>query len=690
MRKELETGTEVKPPESIEFGREVCGHPEQAETKEWWLANGLGGYAAGTVAGSLTRRYHGLLIAPVNPPLGRILVVSKADETLTDGNHEWALFTNRWQGGTVDPKGHVHIESFHLDGRTPVWRYAVDDMRLEKRIWMEPKANTTYVAYRLERAHLGKMQGIKLRLRVLINARDHHVPMQSGGFTPRISSENGQLRVAHSNWFSLYVRPQNGVIESASYWVDNFDLPVERERGLPDRDNHLCVGEARIDLIPGKWTGLVFSLNKDASPDMEEAIGRAQANDARVIMLAETHVPEIREAPEWVKQLVLSADSFIFSRPLPDLPEGESIIAGYPWFGDWGRDTMIALPGLTLATGRYDTAKRVLQTFARFINQGMLPNVFPGSGETPEYNTVDAALWYIEAWRAYVEATSDQAALEQAFPVLRDVMEWHMKGTRYHIRMDPRDGLLYAGEPGVQLTWMDAKVGDWVVTPRIGKPVEINALWFNAHLVMVDFARLLNVPATTYVEAAEEIRRSFRKFIDRETGGLFDVIDSPGGNDGSIRPNQIFAVSLNHCPLDRESQRNIVALCKRHLLCSFGLRSLSPSHKDYRPYYLGGVWERDGSYHQGPVWAWLLGHYALAEFKVHGDAEAAQALLDPIRHHLFDAGLGTVSEIFDGAPPHIPRGCPSQAWSVACILDAWWRLERAKRGTPVFKQRKEE
>ncbi len=681
---------EVRLRGSTEFGREVCGHPEQAEAKEWWLANGLGGYAAGTVAGSLTRRYHGLLIAPVNPPLGRILVVSKADETLIDGNHEWALFTNRWQGGTVDPKGYVHIESFHLDGRTPVWRYTSGDLCLEKRIWMEPRANTTYVAYRLEQAHIGQTQGIKLRLRVLINARDHHVPMQSGGFTPHISSENGQLHVVHSSWFSLYVKPQHGVIESASYWVDNLDLPVERERGLPDWDNHLCAGEARIDLIPGKWTGLVFSLNKDVSPDMEEAIGRSQADDARVIMLAETHVPEMRGAPEWVKQLVLSADSFIFSRPLPDLPDGESIIAGYPWFGDWGRDTMIALPGLTLATGRYDTAKRILQTFARFINQGMLPNVFPGSGETPEYNTVDAALWYIEAWRTYVEATNDLSSLEQAFPVLREVMEWHMKGTRYHIRMDPRDSLLYAGEPGVQLTWMDAKVGDWVVTPRIGKPVEINALWFNAHLVMADFAGLLNLQATTYVEAAEEIKRSFVKFIDRETGGLFDVIDSPGGNDGSIRPNQIFAVSLHHSPLDRELQRNIVALCKRHLLCSFGLRSLSPSHKDYRPYYLGGVWERDGSYHQGPVWAWLLGHYALAEFKVHGDAEAAQALLDPIRHHLFDAGLGTISEIFDGAPPHIPRGCPSQAWSVACILDAWWRLERAKRGTSAFEQRKEE
>jgi len=667
-----------KRPNFIEFGRDICGDLMQAERREWWLTNALGGYAAGTVASSLTRRYHGLLIAPVRPPLGRVLVVAKADATLADGEREWPLFTNRWQGGAVDPQGNADIESFHLDGRMPVWRFVMGDIRLEERIWMEPGSNTTYVAYRLEPDPLGRADGMKLRVKVLINARDHHGQTLPGDFSPAIAVADGQLRIVHSNGLTLYVSPRGGVIESAGYWVENFDLSIERERGLPDRDNHLCAGEARLELIPGRWAGLVFSLHEKVSSDLQKALERFHGHDARVIELAESRTPEMIDAPDWIRQLLLAADSFIIARPLPAFPEGESVIAGYPWFGDWGRDTMIALPGLALATGRYETARRVLETFAKFIDRGMLPNLFPGAGETPEYNTVDASLWYIEAWRAYLEATQDQVALEQGFPVLQGILESYRKGTRYHIHMDPDAGLLYAGEKGVQVTWMDAKVGDWVVTPRIGKPVEINALWFNAHRVMADFARRLGFAPADYDELAEKIKRGFAQFIDKETGGLFDVIDGPEGDDNTIRPNQILAVSLTHSPLGPETQKQVVAICKRHLLCSFGLRSLSPSHRDYRPHYRGGVWERDGAYHQGAVWPWLLGHYALAEFRVHGDPIIAQALLDPVCHHLFDAGLGTVSEIFEGAAPHIPRGCPSQAWSVASILDAWLRLEQTK------------
>ena len=383
--------------------------------------------------------------------------------------------------------------------------------------------------------------------------------------------------------------------------------------------------------------------------------------------------------PDWIEQLTLAADSFLFARPLPDLPDGESVIAGYPWFGDWGRDTMIALPGLTLVTGRFDSARRILLTFARFVDQGMLPNVFPGAGETPDYNTVDAGLWYFEAWRAYLEASGDWTVLAEVFPVLADMIDWHVRGTRYRIGMDPTDGLIHAGEPGVQLTWMDAKVSDWVVTPRIGKPVEINALWYNALAIMADFAARLGQPPAPYQELAAKVRQGFQRFIRPAGAGLFDVLDGPDGDDATPRPNQIFAVSLPHSPLEPEIQQTVVRVCGRELLTSYGLRSLAPSHSDYRPYYLGGVWERDGSYHQGPVWGWLLGHYALAEYRVHGDAAAAQARLQPIRDHLLDAGLGTVSEILDGAPPHVPRGAPAQAWSVACVLEAWQRLERLKR-----------
>jgi glycogen debranching enzyme len=312
---------------------------------------------------------------------------------------------------------------------------------------------------------------------------------------------------------------------------------------LSDRDSHLSVGEATLDLHPDEWVGITASLNPAASVYLEEALRRAQARDLGQLRRAQVQVPELIDAPSWVDQLILAADSFVFARPLPEVPDGESIIAGYPWFGDWGRDTMIALPGLTLATGRYDTARRILQTFARFVDRGMLPNVFPGAGTTPEYNTVDAALWYIEAWRAYLEAVDDRASLREAFPVLQSIIDWHVKGTRYGIGMDA-DALMRAGEPGVQLTWMDAKIGDWVVTPRIGKPVEINALWYNAVRSMVELAELIKVPSKPYRELAARIERGFQRFILEGGAGLYDVLDGPEGDDATLRPNQIFAVSL--------------------------------------------------------------------------------------------------------------------------------------------------
>jgi 4-alpha-glucanotransferase len=337
------------------------------------------------------------------------------------------------------------------------------------------------------------------------------------------------------------------------------------------------------------------------------------------------------------------------------------------------------LPGLCLATGRRDDALKILETFARFVDRGMLPNVFPGAGEVPEYNTVDAALWYIEAWHSYVAATGDTASLTRAFPVLAEIVEWHQRGTRFGISVDPADGLLRGGEPGVQLTWMDARVGDWVVTPRIGKPVEINALWHNALVAMAGFAEQIGNSPTPYDAAAEQARTGFRRFIRPDGLGLFDVIDGPDGADATLRPNQLFAVSLPASPLDANMQRRVLDQCGGVLVASYGLRSLAPQHPDYRGVYRGGVVERDGAYHQGPVWAWLLGHWALAHYRVHGDAAAAQAWLEPVADHLCDAALGHVSEIFDGDPPHTPRGAPAQAWSVACVLEAWWRLEHARR-----------
>ena len=313
----------------------------------------------------------------------------------------------------------------------------------------------------------------------------------------------------------------------------------------------------------------------------------------------------------------------------------------------------------------------------------MLPNLFPAAGEPLAYNTADAALWFVEAGRAYVETSADLDTLTTIFPVLQEIIAWHVAGTRYGIGMDPNDGLLHAGEPGTQLTWMDAKVGDWVVTPRQGKPVEINALWYNALCSVAGLARRLGQSPTFYDDLAAQARQGFRRFVKPDGDGLFDVLDGPDGDDARIRPNQLFAVSLPHSPLDPAAQQAVVRVCGRELLTSCGLRSLAPRHAEFQPYYRGAVRERDGGYHQGPVWAWLLGHYAVAHYRVQGDAAAAQAWLEPIRDHLLDAGLGTVSEIFDGAPPHHPRGAPAQAWSVACVLDAWQRLERLRTQPPA-------
>ncbi len=620
----------------------------------------------------LTRRYHGLLIATVDPPLGRRLVLAKADATLSDGTHEYPLFANRWSDGQIAPPGHLGIESFHLDHTVPVWMFAVGGRRVEARIWMEPGEDTTYLAWLLHPS-AGESDTLALRVTLLANNRDHHGDTWEEGFQPTLSLVGDTLRVADGTRFTLSLRAPGGRMTQQRAWYRNFDLPIEAERGLGSTDSHLCVGCAEIELRSGEWCGISASLRSDPSDDLMSALQRRLVHDRQVL----------DEAPAtdrgWISRLILAADSFVFARPLPQVPDGQSVIAGYPWFGDWGRDTMISLPGLTLATGRPAVALRILRTFARFVSQGMLPNVFPGAGETPEYNTADASLWFFEAWRAYLATTQDLASLREAFPVLVDMIDWHQRGTRYGIGVDATDGLLRAGQAGVQLTWMDAKVGDWVVTPRIGKPVEINALWYNALCIMSEFATRLG-EADPYAAQAATTRAGFGRFVRADGQGLYDVIDGPTGGDASIRPNQIFAVSLPHTPLSSAAQAEVVDVCRRHLLTSYGLRSLAPGAADYHARYGGDVRQRDGGYHQGAVWGWLLGHFALAAFRVTGDAATALALLEPMRDALADQGLGTLGEIYDGDAPHDPRGAPAQAWSVACTLQAWFELEAAQSG----------
>jgi predicted glycogen debranching enzyme len=423
---------------------------------------------------------------------------------------------------------------------------------------------------------------------------------------------------------------------------------------------------------------MVFSTERDAGLDgvaaRKEEIKRESKIQSAASELMQT--PPGEAVPSWIPRLVLAADQFVVERPLPGQAAGKSIIAGYHWFGDWGRDTMIALPGLALVTGRTEVAKQILLAFSRLVDGGMLPNNFPDAGGAPEYNTMDATLWYFEAVRQYFAATQDSATLKKLFPVLAKIVTAHVRGTRYNIHVDAADGLLYGGGPGVQITWMDAKVGDWVVTPRTGKPVEINALWINALESMMRFAQTLGSSADLYAQLLEKAKSGFGKFWNAKRNCCFDVLDSPGiGNDSTMRPNQIFAVSLNAGLLSAEQQKAVVDACASQLLTPFGLRSLAPHEHGYTGVYSDGPRQRDAAYHQGTVWGWLLGPFTLAHYRVYKDCTTARRFLEPLAKSIGSYGLGTLAEIFDGDAPHHPRGCIAQAWTVGELLRAWNELQ---------------
>lgn len=653
----------------IEFGREICGELSTAETREWLVTNGIGGFASGTVAGLLTRRYHGLLIAALKPPLGRTLLVTKLDETVQYNGRRLPLNTNRWGDGTVDPHGYRLIENFKLDAAIPVWRYACRDALLEKRIWMQLGANTTYVQYNLYRA----TRPLTLEIKALVNYRDYHSTTHGGNWQMKIDQvEHGISVTAYTGAQPFYLLTDKADALPAHDWYLGFDLAVERYRGLDNREDHLHAATFSVTLNPGESLTFVASTELNAGLNGEEALELRRSYEKKLVsLLNEKHLLSSDVSPEWINQLVLAADQFIVIRPLPNEPGGKTIIAGYHWFGDWGRDTMISLPGLTLSTGRPEIAQSILRTFAKYVDRGMLPNRFPDAGEQPEYNTVDATLWYFEAIRVYYDATGDNKLLSELFPVLAEIINWHTRGTRYNIHVDPNDGLLYAGEKGVQLTWMDAKVGDWVVTPRIGKPVEVNALWYNALRTMTKFARQLKKPYKDYEAAAKLAFKGFSRFWNDKAGYCYDVIDGPDGNDASLRPNQILAVSLLESPLNPDQQRGVIEACAQHLLTSHGLRSLTPEHPQYQGHYGGDQHQRDGAYHQGTVWGWLLGSFALAHLRVYNDPVKAREFLEPISRQLLSHGVGSLSEIFDGDAPMAPRGCIAQAWTVAEVLRAW-------------------
>jgi len=654
---------------TIDFGRDRCSELSISQNREWLVPNGIGGYAMGTVGGPRTRAYHGLLVAALDPPLGRTLLVSHVDETVTYDGRNYDLATHRWGDGTVSSRGVVHLDRFRLDGTVPVWTFAFGDALLEKRVWMEHGANTTYVQYRLLRARTP----VTLRAKSFVTHRDHHAPTQAGDGSMDVSAVENGLRVdAYDGATPIFLRGADATATLAHTWYRDYALPVETDRGLPDREALLHAATFEAPLAPDESLTLVFSTEADASLDGPAALARRRERDEKLVTQA-----GLDDAPADVQHLARAADQFVVDRATADDPDGKSIIAGYPWFGDWGRDTMIALPGLTLTTGRPDVAEKILRTYARHVDRGMIPNRFPDQGDTPEYNTVDATLWYVEAIRAYVDATGDTALLRDLFPTLREIVDWHEKGTRYGIQVDPDDGLLRAGTPGVQLTWMDAKVGDWVVTPRIGKPVEVNALWYNALRSLESFAETLGEPADAFAERADQVEAHFDRFWDAERGHLRDVIDGPDGDDPSLRPNQLFAVSLPHSPLPAPQQKAVVDICAAHLYTPHGLRSLSPMHSDYVGTYRGDREHRDGAYHQGTVWSWLIGPFVKAHLRVYDDPATARSYLAPLRRHLDGHGVGHISEIFDGDAPFTPRGTPAQAWGVAQLLEAWAAVQDA-------------
>jgi predicted glycogen debranching enzyme len=668
------------------LGRQICGTWESASRYEWLVTNGLGGFACGTVAGANTRRYHGFLVASLKPPVDRTLLVAKIEVSAHYLGVDTDLSANEFADETISGQGFVHLESFAIRDGIPTWRYALADALLEQSIFMAPGANTSYLRLELLRASAP----LRVTLKPLIGYRDYH-SQGRGAQAFKLDADASACRVqafAGARPYRLSI--SHGQFTAAPQWYLNFLHRMEAERGLDALEDLLMPGTFAAELAPAQP---VF-LQATAEPNATAEPAATEAAGAEVLKTLKTesqhllaHLP--KTAPAWIHTLAQASDQFIVRRSnVAASPAAAasttaaacSVIAGYPWFTDWGRDTMISLPGLATSLGRYDIAAGILRTYASFVDRGMLPNCFPDSGAAPQYNTADATLWMFHALDDFLQANRDPDLTRELLPTLMSIIHAHADGTRFGIRVDPADGLLRAGEPGTQLTWMDAKHGDQVFTPRIGKPVEINALWLNALDVGARLAAIVGDGAATQFCQALLSRASlsFSRFWNVQRACLYDVIDVDGGAacDGRIRPNQILAVSLPYCVLPPEQTRAVVDCCGRELLTSYGLRSLSAMEPGYIGRYVGDAGQRDAAYHMGTVWGWLLGPFARAHYRVHGDARLAQSLLEPMAQHLNSDCLGTISEIFDGDAPHSARGCFAQAWSVAEILRSWIYLER--------------
>jgi predicted glycogen debranching enzyme len=650
--------------------------------REWLVTNGLGGYASGTLGGAATRRYHGLLIAAHPAPLGRVMMWNHLTENLRFPEFQRvAVGGAERAGGEIEIKGAEALTEFRLEMGVPVWRYTMYGHIVEKRVWMPYRQNTVHVGYRI----VAGDGPIRLKLRPSVHFRGHDEPVSRLREDPYIlTASDGRYELSSGTKYPRLRFRIDG--DSPALVLDGVKIPdvlyrMEAHRGYEGVGALWSPGEFRVNLRPDREVILSASTELwDRLSALSPADALAAELERRRRLIAAAN-PAAQAG--FGAELVLAGDQFVITpasrvqdaaRAHAAGDEARTVIAGYHWFTDWGRDTMISLEGLTLATGRDAEAGYILRTFAGHIHDGLIPNFFPDHESEGVYHTADATLWFFHALHRYTQVTGDRFTLLSLLPALKDIVAHHQRGTRFGIGVDPGDGLLRQGAEGYQLTWMDAKVGDWVVTPRRGKAVEINALWYNALRLLEDWFREAGDPAADEVKVtADRAYASFnRRFWNDRERGLFDVVDGEKGDDPACRPNQIFAISLDHPVLERTRWADVIHTVRERLLTPVGLRTLAKGQADYKSKYYGDLRSRDAAYHQGTVWAWLIGPFVDAWLKVYPDRRAeCRELLKGFDAHLSDACIGTISEVFDAEPPYAPGGCAAQAWSVAEVLRAW-------------------
>lgn len=650
-------------PPSIRIALDRLADFDTASRLEWLETNGVGGWASSTVSGAHTRRYHGLLVAATTPPSGREVLLSRLDETIVVGDERHELGCNQFPE-VVHPQGFRYLTRFSRS-LFPVFDFEAGGNRLRKTVAAIHGENSTLVRYELAEAsgNPAVPGEIEIEFQPFVAARSFHsLAVSNDAIGAELEVHGGQLRLRpYAGGTEFWIQAAGAAFETDPDWYFRFEYARERDRGLDYLEDLWTPGRFRRRLVPGERVDVLISTRSPRGRSTQSLFERERKRRTSLVAGG----PLLGNLGA---MLSLAADQFIVRRG----EDARTVIAGYHWFGDWGRDTMIALPGLTLATGRHEDARSILRAFLEAADEGMLPNRFPDTGHVPEYNTVDATLWSFVAVYRYLLASEDDAYVrDEALPVLRSIVEWHDRGTRYGIHV-AEDGLLSAGEPGVQLTWMDARVGDRVVTPRHGKPVEVNALWCNALHILAELERRFGDAdeAVNLKDRAHTVGDTFEKvFWNEETGGLFDVI-GPEGADPSVRPNQVIAIGLPFAVLTPARAASVLDLVERTLLTPVGLRSLSPMDPAYKPRYRGGPDERDGAYHQGTVWGWLIGPFVSALIRVEGEPgrRRARPLVQGLLDHLASACVGTCSEIFDGDEPHEPRGAVAQAWTVAELL----------------------